>query len=53
MIAQEKEAKKIIRPSLNCQSGDKDFNDYYDKILELREVCRKEAKNHASKENII
>ena len=53
MIAQEKEAKKIIRPSLNCQKGDKKFNDYYDKILELREVCRKEAKNHASKENII
>ena len=43
MKAQEKEAKKIIRPSLNCQSGDKKFNDYYDKIRELRKVCRKEA----------
>ena len=43
MKDQEKEAKKIIRPSLNCQSGDKKFNDYYDKIGKLRKVCRKEA----------
>ena len=46
MIAQEKEAKKIIRPSLNCQKGDKDFNDYYDKILELRAICREEAEKN-------
>jgi len=47
MKAQEKEAKKIIKPSLNCQSGDQHFNIYFKKIRDLRAICRDEAENNS------
>ena len=49
MRAQENEEKKNIKPSLNCQSGDKDFNIHYEKIRKLRKVCANEAEDYAKK----
>tara|TARA_B100000965_G_scaffold355377_1_gene332687 strand:+ start:1421 stop:2071 length:651 start_codon:yes stop_codon:yes gene_type:complete len=43
MKAKEKEAKKIVKPSLNCQWGDEDFNIHFKKIKDLRKDCREEA----------
>ena len=46
MIAKEKEAKKIIKPSLNCKD-DKSYNIYYSEIKRLRAICREEAEKNS------
>ena len=46
MLAKEKEAKKIIKPCLNCKD-DKSYNIYYSEIKRLRAICREEAEKNS------